>query len=212
MKSDRQHLISEGKYVLFHSLSYDNVIDFVFSGIKQKNPATRAYYGLNAVFLLLLFYQTGIFLFHLFPGWKLFGLNLFFGLILFPVLLIPVHEMIHALAYKMLGARKIKFGADLSQFIFFVTADKFVIGFKKLIFVALLPFFLVSTLLIFLPFYFEWQISYSFFLTLFAHGVMCIGDFAVLSYFIENEPSRLLTFDDVEKKKAYFYIRKDQEH
>lgn len=119
--------------------------------------------------------------------------------------------MMHALVYKFFGARKIRFGVDLSQFIFFVTADKFVIGFRELIIVALMPFFIVSIVLIFLFFYFEYQISYSFLLTLFAHGIMCIGDFAILSYFMENEPSKLLTFDSVDEKMAYFYKQKDQE-
>jgi hypothetical protein len=211
LKTDFQQLISGGKFFLFHSLSYERLIDFVFSSIKKSNLSTWVYYSSNIGFLILLIYQSGDIFFRNFMGWGIFALNFFLGLVIFPVLLIPVHEMIHALAYKLLGARKIRFGADLSQFIFFVTADKFVIGFRELILVALLPFVLISGLLLLFFFYFEWQINYSFLLTLIAHGVMCIGDFAIMSYFIENDPYKLLTFDIVDEKKAYFYKRKDSE-
>ncbi|RLD35672.1 MAG: hypothetical protein DRI73_02155 [Bacteroidetes bacterium] len=176
--------------------------------MKKWNMASLTFYMLNFIFLLALIYQAYLLLNSNHITWAFFGLSLLFGFLVLPVLLIPVHELIHILAYKVLGAKKIKFGADLSQFIFYVTADRFVTGFRELIFIALLPFFMLSGLLLSLFFVFDAWISFSFLCALFAHGTMCIGDFAMLSFFLENEPSDLLTFDNVDEKKAYFYKRR----
>ncbi len=48
-------------------------------------------------------------------------------------IIIPVHEGIHAIVYKMLGAKNIRFGADVKKMIFYATADKYVTTRKKFI-------------------------------------------------------------------------------
>ena len=208
MRITIQQLTSGKEYCLYHTLAYDEVLEFVFSSIKRWNWATMTYYILNFLFLVALTYQSYLLLFSGHMNWALFGLASFLGFLVYPVLLIPVHELVHALAYRILGAKKIKFGASLSQFVFYVTADKFVTGFHELTFIALLPFLMLSGLLLSLFFVFDAWVSFSFLCALFAHGTMCIGDFAMLGFFLENEPSDLLTFDNVDEKKAYFYKRR----
>jgi len=203
-----QQLTSGKAFQLLHTLAYDDVVQFVFSGIKKWNVATSLFYILNFFFLGFLIYQAYLLFTSEHIGWMFFGLSLLLGFLVLPVLLIPVHELIHAFAYRILGAKEIRFGASLSQFIFYVTADKFVTGYYELIFIALLPFLLVSGLLLSLFFVFDAWISFSFLCALFAHGTMCVGDFAMLSFFLENEPYDLLTFDNVDEKKSYFYKRR----
>ena len=208
MRANIQQLTTGNAYTLHHTLAYDDVANFVFSEIKKRNVATSIFFSINFIFLVFLIYQAYLLMFTGHTGWVLFGLSLVLGFLVLPGLLIPVHELIHAFAYRILGAKKIKFGASLSQFIFYVTADKFVIGYYELIFIAMLPFFMLSGFLLYLFFIFDAWISFSFLCALFAHGTMCIGDFAMLSFFMENEPSDLLTFDNVDEKKAYFYKRR----
>jgi len=51
----------------------------------------------------------------------------FFGLVVFPLLIIPFHEGLHILPYFISGARRIKIGMDLSQYMFYVTAHRYVV-------------------------------------------------------------------------------------
>jgi hypothetical protein len=59
-------------------------------------------------------------------------------------LVIPLHESVHGLAYKIIGAPKIHFGADLKQMIFYVAADKYPVGRKGFYFIALAPFLFIN--------------------------------------------------------------------
>ena len=51
--------------------------------------------------------------------------------------LIVLHELLHAIAYLLVGARKLSFGMNLKKFLFYVQADKQVLNYKKFMIVAL---------------------------------------------------------------------------
>ena len=122
--------------------------------------------------------------------------------------MIPPHELLHGLAYRLLGARKIKFGMDLQQFIFYVTADRFPISKKELAVLAMTPFVLINLGLIALTA--TWISQFTIFSAslLLCHNIMCIGDFAIISYAF-SQKGELFTYDDIEKKKSYFFERKE---
>lgn len=207
MKKSPLDIMNDPTYLQVEILAYEEVIPFVFKNIKKFNTSTVVFYISNAIFLFFLIvhflsspFEGGFSLWHfLFSG--------FLGFIVFPLLLAPIHEILHAAAYKILGATRIKIGVSLSQYLFYVTADKFVAGFHEMIFVALTPFVLISTMLIYLFLTLDSNISTALLMSLFAHGTMCIGDFAILSFFYENGGSRMVTFDLFDKKEAYFYTR-----
>lgn len=187
------------------SVEHENVVPFVFSYIWKKNKVTYLYFGANIIFLV---YLLRIITFQMIPGsWSLGTTlwQLFLGFILYPVLLVPVHEGIHGLVYLLEGATKIKFGADLRQFIFYVTADFFVLGKNSFYRLAFAPFIFLSLALTAASIYIQPPYSWGFSLCLFAHGTMCIGDFALASLFAEYPEKEIYTYDQASEKTSFFY-------
>lgn len=127
------------------------------------------------------------------------------GLLLLPILLIPVHEGSHLIPFWLSGARDIRFGADLRQGIVYVTAHRFVAGRKLFALVALTPFITVTLSLIVLillsPPWWQWVLS----MTLLVHTTMCAGDTALLGYMFSFGNREVFTWDDADRKEAYFY-------
>ena len=127
------------------------------------------------------------------------------GAIIFPLLIIPVHEGLHILPYFISGARKIKIGMDLSQYMFYVTAHRHVVTPTIFRIVAIIPFIVISLatffLVLCLPGLWKWSLS----LFLFVHATMCAGDFAMLNFYHINKSRKIYTWDDADLKEAYFY-------
>jgi hypothetical protein len=44
---------------------------------------------------------------------------------------------------------------------------------------------------------------------LLSHNIMCIGDFAMFSYALRQN-GNLYTYDDIGKKKSYFYVKEEE--
>jgi glucan phosphoethanolaminetransferase (alkaline phosphatase superfamily) len=94
---------------------------------------------------------------------------------------------------------------DLKQYMFYVTAHKYVATPRQFRIVALVPIFIISLGLILsiilLPGLWKWSLS----LFLFVHATMCAGDIALLNLYWVNKDKKIYTWDDAEKKEAYFY-------
>lgn len=135
---------------------------------------------------------------------------LFAGLVFSFTLLIPVHELIHAAAYRYVGARKLSFGMQLRKFLFYVQADKEVLGYREFRIVALAPVVVVGVLSILGMAVFYNQPAFYFFLPVFAfHSLFCAGDFGLLCFFQNRPTQEILTFDVKEEGKTYFYALKE---
>ncbi len=198
-------LQDEQKYHLLTKLHHNDIVPFVLRYIRKINPVTSIFYVLNILFLAyILKYLMNILLYANF-GLKNILLYSASGLIIFPVILIPIHEIIHGLVYLAVGAKRIKFGIDLSQYIFYVTADQFVASKNEIIKVAFTPFIIINILLILGTQYFEGPVTWSFVLCLFVHSTMCIGDFSMASFFVEHWDKELYTYDNLNEKSSYFY-------
>jgi hypothetical protein len=128
-----------------------------------------------------------------------------FGLIMLPLLCIPLHEMLHILPYYISGARKIRVGMDLKQYLFYVTAHRYVATPIQFRVVAVIPFLLITAatiiLLLILPGLWKWSMS----LFLFIHTTMCAGDFALLNFYYTRKGRKIYSWDDADRKIAYFY-------
>lgn len=123
--------------------------------------------------------------------------------ILISLLFIPVHELLHYLAYKITGAKSVSFFSNYKKFYFATVADKFVTNLSEFTFIAILPFMtvLVGTL-VSIPFLrVELQLAAMVFLAI--HNVFCSGDFTLLNYLASNKG--MVTYDDKEKGESYFY-------
>lgn len=202
MTNSIQHhqLESEG-YSLQSILTHSEIADFIKPYLLKRNPV-MIFYGLFSISLLVIavysLIKSGAFLDHL-SDFSL-GIALFF-------LLVPIHELIHGFMYRRAGAQNVSYKAEWKKLIFYAMADKFVTYKVPFLYIALAPFVVINSLLIIVIFlapasqYFIWMGA------LFMHTGGCSGDFALISYFYTFWDQDPVTFDDVEGKISYFYIK-----
>jgi hypothetical protein len=198
-----EDLEDQKRFRLFLTLSYTDLIGFVFEYLKKKTWLTYIFWTICIIFLCF-----GLFIrIRIRGGYpeSAFLLHSVFGMIILPVVFIPVHEFLHVIPYFLSGAKNIRVGMDLRQYMFYVTAHRYVASPVQFIIVALTPVILISATLIlsvfFIPGIWKWSLS----LFLFVHATMCAGDIALLNLYIVNKNKEIYTWDDVDKKEAYFY-------
>jgi hypothetical protein len=184
-------------------IPYQDLIQFVLMNLKKRSGLTFFFWSVCLLFLGLTVFER-IKIAGYFPVADIIWHSVL-GLIIFPVICIPVHELIHIIPYYISGARNIRVGMDLKQYLFYVTAHRYVATPLQFIIVAIFPFLIISvaiTLLVFLlPGLWKWSLS----LFLFAHSTMCAGDFALLNFYFINRDKKIYTWDDADQKLAYFY-------
>jgi hypothetical protein len=185
-------------------LDFNEMIPFVLSNIKKRGlfPLLYLFYNTASLIFIIFFVAYGINEGSMKAG-KILG-QIVAGILVGSILVIPPHEILHGMAYRILGARKIRFGIDLRQFIFYVTADRFPISRKELAFLALTPFVVINIVVIgFTALWAQQFILFSSFILL-SHNIMCIGDFAMIGYAYSIK-KELITYDDPQEKRSYFY-------
>jgi len=203
-RPDINELRSHPGYRQILVLDFRDMIPFVLSNIKRKSPVSLLYTVVNAGLLLfiLIYSASGIIRDEI--TWSTAIKQFIVGIFCGSILIIPVHELIHGLAYRILGARKIHFGADLQQLVFYVTADQYPVSGKELYFLAMLPFTFINiicglALVLWLP---QFVVLGSFLLL--SHNIMCIGDFAVVNY-VHQYNVKVYSYDIVGEMKSYFF-------
>ncbi len=198
-----EDLEDQSKYRQILKIPYDELISFVLEYIRRKSGMMVFFWSVCILFMGIAFIVR-INLSGYFPFRNIFFHTLL-GLIVFPILYIPIHELLHIIPYYLTGARKIRIGMDLKQYMFYVTAHRHVTTKQQLRLVAWVPFLLTSIVLLYfvftIPGLWKWSLS----LFLFVHTTMCAGDFAMLNYCWINRKKKLFTWDDADEKMAYFY-------
>lgn len=128
------------------------------------------------------------------------------GVLLVFLLVVP-HELLHGLAYKLVGAPRVSYGANLKKLMFFAIADGFVANFKEFRLVALTPFVVISIsfLASFLFAPSSWYFTIYTMLT--AHTTFCSGDFGLLNYMLRFRDHGIVTVDFKNEKKSAFWIK-----
>lgn len=120
--------------------------------------------------------------------------------------MIIIHELIHALAYKLVGAKKVYFGMKLSKFMFYAACDQQHFNGVQFRFVALAPFVCITTLCLagiaVSPHYF-----FMFLIVMAIHTLCCSGDFAMLNYIQQYDLKKVFTYDLKAEKTTYFYLK-----
>lgn len=207
MKLDSEHIASSDNYRKISELDYDHIIGFVFENIRNMTRASKFYFFINICTLILILYFLIAGLGSDILTFGEFLRQLALGLLGGSLIVIPFHEGFHGLAYKIAGAPKIHFGADLKQMIFYVSAHKYVIGRKQFYFVALAPFVMINIILLAIYFLTGWPGLHTVLFFLLFHNIMCIGDFAMISFYQKHDEKELFTFDDLEKRVSYIYER-----
>ena len=198
-----EDLEDQSRYRELLKIPYDDLLTFVLDYIRRRSGLMFFFWTACMVFLGLAL-TIRINIAGYFPLKSILFHSLL-GFIIFPIICIPVHEGLHIVSYFFTGARKIRVGMDLKQYMFFVTAHRFVTGRKQFRMVALTPFIITSLVILILIFIVPglWKWSLSVFL--FVHATMCAGDFAMLNFFFLNRKKKIYTWDDFDKKIAYFY-------
>jgi hypothetical protein len=198
-----EDLEDQSKYREIQAISYDDLIPFILDYLKRISGVTIFFISACIFFL-----GTAIRVRLNIAGYFHFTDILYhsaLGLVFLPILCIPLHELLHIIPYFISGARKIRVGMDLKQYFFYVTAHRYVATPLQFRIVALIPFLLISIALIilifFLPGLWKWSLS----LFLFVHTTMCAGDFALLNFYFLKKGRKIYTWDDADKKIAYFY-------
>jgi hypothetical protein len=198
-----EDLEDQNKFRLFLTLSYTDLIPFIFDSLKKKSGLMAFFWSLCLIFLFITVFIR-IKISGSFPE-SGFIRHSVIGLIILPIIFIPVHELLHVIPYYFSGAKNIRIGMDLKQYMFYVTAHKYVATPFQFVIVALVPIIIISLGLILsiilLPGLWKWSLS----LFLFVHATMCAGDIALLNLYWVNKNKKIFTWDDVEKKEAYFY-------
>jgi hypothetical protein len=198
-----EDLDDQTKYRQILKIPYEDLVTFVLDYLRRKSALIVFFWSSCIVFMgIALFVRINI------SGYFPFR-NIFFhsilGFVVFPLLCIPIHELLHIIPYYLTGARNIRVSMDLKQYMFYVTAHRQVAAARQFRFVALVPFIIISLVMLFLilnlPGLWKWSLS----LFLFAHTTMCAGDFAMLNFYSLHRGRKIYTWDDFDEKTAYFY-------
>jgi len=201
---DVDTLLNDPLYRKILDLDFSEMTPFVLNNIRARETVAVLYMVLNLATLgfIIIYVVWGLTWDH-FDGGRVFW-QIVAGVLGGSILIIPPHEILHGLAYRLLGARKIRFGVDFQQFIFFVTADRFPISRNELRFLAMTPFVVINAVVISLTatLFTEWALFSA--ILLLSHNIMCIGDFALTS-FANKCTGELYTYDEIDNKKTYFY-------
>ena len=205
MNLDFQQLQDSGKYRFLYELDHQQIQQFAQSELKRRNIAVIFFYTFLMCSFAFLGAKVAIDLIEKTQTWDtiISGLGIGFAVCFFFVIFL--HECLHVLAYRMTGAKNTAIQAHWKQLVFVAVADKFVANAKEFYFIALLPFTVINSLLIIGLF---WFTGFAFYLCLGAlvmHSLACGGDFALVSYLLAHRHIQVVTYDDVPKKKSYFY-------
>jgi hypothetical protein len=198
-----EELEDKSKYRQILVISYEDLIPFILDYLRRKSAVTIFFWSTCLIFLVtainVRIEVSGYF------HYKEIIYHSALGMIILPLVCVPLHELLHIIPYYISGARKIRIGMDLKQYLFYVTAHKYVATPMQFRIVALIPFLLISTgtiiLILLLPGLWKWSLS----LFLFVHTTMCAGDFALLNFYYLKKGRKIFTWDDADQKIAYFY-------
>jgi hypothetical protein len=205
MTQDPSELTDTTRYKKLLELKHDELMFFVASQVRPRGLPMQLFYIMNLPLLGYIFYKIYQIIFISPVNWfYLVGIVLL-GLLIFALVIIPLHEILHVLAFRMLGARKTSIHAQWNRMLFYAIADKFVMNSREFIFLALFPFVLINLALIAGVMFLHDEYKVLSLVALFFHFTGCIGDFALLNYLFQNKDKRILNYDDEALGMSYFY-------
>lgn len=172
-KPTPQELVESDKYKKLQDLDHNEMVPFLLDNLKNRNPINAVFkHGTMLLIALILFLWIG--------RWNttLFFAGLGVGLIFTFTVGLILHELLHLLVYKILGAKKTRLKALWDQGAVAAVADQFVVSEKEFYWLAFTPFVVLTAAGFVALFMTTGWIFYavSFFLVI--HATACIGDFS----------------------------------
>lgn len=193
----------QSRFRLLKEVPYNDLLGFVLEYLGKRSSVIVIFWASCAFFLMIAIYIR-ISIAGLYPHSQIF-LHSVLGFLVYPILSIPVHEGLHVIPYYLSGARDIRAGMDLKQYLFYVTAHRYVANSRQFRIVAAFPYQIISIAALFLIYFLPPVWKWSFSLFLFMHATMCAGDFSLLNFYHINRDKDIYTWDDADRKEAYFY-------
>jgi hypothetical protein len=188
MKPSYEELKDSTKFTKMLEINHHELIDFIFVYIKPVNLFTGIFKLFNFGAIIWLGVELISYARAETFSWWYFLIYFILGVIVF-MLILPVHELLHGLVYKLAGAPSVKYLANLRSFYFYAIADKFVTNRQTFYILALTPFLLINGCLLFCLFILKGYLIWTCFSALILHASGCIGDFALLSFIWMNQIS-----------------------
>lgn len=199
-------------YSLVEAFKIDEMMVFLMKELGQKPATTSKNITFSKIILIALMALAGAFI-----GYNIGGkikeydvplaqIGWAFGFLL--LVLLPIHEGIHGLVFKLLGAEKVGFGWTPKSFMVYAYSQKFVMTLKENAIVAVMPFLIITLALILgifvMPAYKTLFIS-----SLVLHTYGCLGDFILIKYYWKNRTKEMFTYDDIEGESMTYFFEKD---
>ena len=207
-KLNPEQLKDQERFDLIKTLSHDKIIQFVMNELRKLRWPMVIFYGINIILLSMIIAFSLTNIIHSYISWGLYWQFLLLGIFSGMILVIPVHELLHGLAYKLAGASKVKFGADIRQMLFYASAPSFVAGKKVFFMVAFFPFVIINLVFLSGILLGSPPVQWASLVALFIHTTMCIGDFAMVNFFAAYPGKKVYTYDNAETRTSFFYLKK----
>jgi len=209
IKLSPDDLQNSSDFELLAEVSHLKLREFVVEQIREEKYIIRIY-SVYQVFMMVLFiYLLTRSIILSFKGHSEFLTSIVLALLFSFSLLIIIHELLHALAYLLSGARKISFGIILKKFIFYALADQQVISSGAFHFVALTPLIAVKLICLFGAISSSNQpMMYLYLSVMCLHSLFCAGDLAMLAFYNIHRGKEIYNYDNRSEGKTYFYTRK----
>ena len=119
--------------------------------------------------------------------------------------LVPVHEAIHAIAYRAFGATSTRLHYRWRTLSAYCTADRFAIRGDRFLVVCFAPFAVLSCMLAAAALWFP-VAAPLLGGALVLHTGACSGDFGMAALALAHDPRSFWTWDDVAEARSYFYL------
>ena len=208
-KLSPEDLQNESEFELLAEVSHQKLREFVVEQIIEEKYIIRIYSVYQVLMMVLFIFLLTRSIMLVFKGFSEPIISMGLALLFSFSILIVIHELLHALAYLLSGAKKISFGVILKKFVFYALADQQVIESRAFHFVALTPFVVIKLICLTgtIVFYnHPWM--YFFLSVMCLHSLFCAGDLAMLAFYNQHREKEIYNYDNRSEGKTYFYIRK----
>jgi len=202
-------LQNNNEFELLAEVSHQKLREFVVEQIVEEKYIIRIYSVYQVLMMVLFIFLLTRSIMLVFKGFSEPIISMGLALLFSFSILIVIHELLHAVAYLLSGAKKISFGVILKKFVFYALADQQVIESRAFHFVALTPFVVIKLICLAGTIVFYNQSWMYFFLSVMClHSLFCAGDLAMLAFYNLHQGKEIYNYDNRSEGKTYFYIRK----
>ena len=202
-------LQNNNEFELLAEVSHQKLREFVVEQIIEEKYIIRIYSVYQVLMMVLFIFLLTRSIMLVFKGFSEPIISMGLALLFSFSILIVIHELLHAVAYLLSGAKKISFGVILKKFVFYALADQQVIESRAFHFVALMPFVVIKLICLTGTIVFYNQSWMYFFLSVMClHSLFCAGDLAMLAFYNLHQGKEIYNYDNRSEGKTYFYIRK----